>query len=64
MAENKITPQFVTELREKLNLTQAELAYKLDVSITTVSRWESGTCTPHKYHRKALERLGKKTQSA
>ncbi len=32
----------IKQLREKLGLTQLELAYHLGVSITTVSRWEVG----------------------
>lgn len=36
-----ITGAVIKELREKNNLTQAELAEKLNVSDKTVSKWET-----------------------
>lgn len=37
-----VTGETVKSLREKLGLTQAELAAKLSVSDKTVSKWETG----------------------
>jgi len=34
--------------RAKLNLSQAELAKELNVSLPTVSRWENGKANPTK----------------
>jgi len=33
-----------------VNLTQKELAYLLDMPMTTISRWENGSRTPGVYH--------------
>ena len=41
-----VTGAMIRELREKQNLTQAELAEKLFVSDKTVSKWESGKGYP------------------
>ena len=38
--------KFISELRKQKDMTQKELADKLFVSDKTVSRWESGKCTP------------------
>lgn len=38
----------VLYVRAKLNLSQTELAEKLKVSFTTVSRWENGKVEPTK----------------
>lgn len=35
---------FIAELRKKKNMTQKDLAEKLNVSITAVSKWERGIC--------------------
>lgn len=37
-----MTPEEVRQLRQKLGLTQAELAYKLGVTVTCVANWEAG----------------------
>ena len=41
-----ITGALIKELREKNNMTQAELAKKLSVSDKTVSKWETGKGLP------------------
>ncbi len=41
-----VTGAVIKELREKLNLTQAELANKLNVSDKTISKWETGKGYP------------------
>ena len=41
-----VTGTTIKELREKRNLTQAELADKLQVSSKTVSKWETGKGLP------------------
>lgn len=37
-----VTGAVIKALREKANLTQAQLAEKLDVSDKAVSKWETG----------------------
>ena len=50
----------VKGLRQRLGLTQQELATRLDVSISTVARWEGGG----KVSRLALRRLEALAQQA
>lgn len=47
------------EVRERRGLTQAQIADRLEVDKSTVSKWESGDSTPlRKYRRKLCELLG------
>lgn len=47
------------EMRERQGLTQAQIADRLEVDKSTVSKWESGDSTPlRKYRRKLCELLG------
>ncbi len=43
---NYITGKIIKELREKVGLTQAELASKINVSDKTISKWETGKGLP------------------
>ena len=43
---NYITGKIIKELREKENLTQIELANKINVSDKTISKWETGKGLP------------------
>ena len=44
-------------LRSKLNLSQEQLAARLNVSFATVNRWESGKVTPQKAQLEAVQKL-------
>jgi type I restriction enzyme M protein len=44
-------------LRNKLNLSQEELAGRLGVSFATVNRWEGGSSKPQRAQREAIEKL-------
>ena len=47
------------ELRERRGLTQAQIADRLNVDKSAVSKWESGDSTPLRKYRPALcELLG------
>lgn len=47
------------EMRERQGLTQTQIADRLEVDKSTVSKWESGDSTPlRKYRRKLCEMLG------
>ena len=47
-------------IRASLNLTQTELAKHLNVSFTTINRWETGKVRPSKKAEMALEIFCKK----
>ena len=38
--------KFISELRKEKNMTQEELAEKLDVTNKSISRWENGKTMP------------------
>ena len=39
-------PELLKEVRQKLGITQEELAHELGVSFATVNRWENGKTKP------------------
>ena len=41
-------PQIVKMVREKLSMSQEELARALNVSFVTINRWENGRTHPNK----------------
>lgn len=46
MIDNYITGSVIKQLREQKNMTQAELAEKIDVSPKTISKWETAKGLP------------------
>lgn len=42
------------ELRERRGMTQTQIADRLEVDKSTVSKWESGDSTPLKKYRRKL----------
>ena len=52
----------IKSLRKSLNLSQAGLAGTLDVTVRTVSRWETGEVYPTSKIIRRLEMLEKKKQ--
>jgi putative transcriptional regulator len=53
--EQPYVGQLVKELRHLLNLTQEELANSLEVSFSTVSRWERAKSSPSSAASKLIE---------
>jgi DNA-binding transcriptional regulator YiaG len=54
------TPHFgdvIRRLRHRLHLTQEELARELDITVSTVNRWEQGHAKPSKLARLSLTRF-------
>jgi transcriptional regulator with XRE-family HTH domain len=49
----------VRSIREKIGITQAELAAKCGVTVTTVSRWETGKSSPDRRAQVILLQLAK-----
>src|SRR5947209_7189007 len=47
----------IRDLRKQLNLSQEQLAARLNVSYQTVNRWESGKVEPQKNQREAVQKL-------
>lgn len=50
-------PKAILRLRAKLNISQEELGKMLDVSFTTVNRWENGHFEPTKIIKVKLDEL-------
>ena len=44
--DNKKTGMFISQRRKEMNLTQKELAEKLNVTDKAVSKWETGNGAP------------------
>ena len=45
----------IRHIREKLKLSQEELAHELGVSFATVNRWENGSYNPSRLAKKAVQ---------
>ena len=52
-------PDEIKEIRKRLKLTQAQFAYKVGVTVTTISRWESGRVAPHQLAVDKIKELAK-----
>lgn len=54
--KNKDVSNLIKELRDKLDLTQEQLAQKVGVTFSTINNWEKGNRTPHPFlFQKILE---------
>lgn len=62
MAKRKVAtdwPKRLRKLRDKLDLTQAEMAAKIGVSLRTYVYWEAGKFQPLKVWLQQIDRLSK-----
>jgi len=50
----------IKELRLRLGMSQEKFAYKLGVSVPTVSRWERGTFKPSQLGELRLKQLNRR----
>ena len=57
MTEPRDIPATLRAIREALDLTQEELADRLDVSFASVNRWEGGKVKPQRASREAIAAL-------
>src|SRR5206468_3845893 len=57
MSKTKPFGEQVRLLRSALNLSQEQLASRLNVSFATVNRWESGKVEPQKAQLEGVEKL-------
>ncbi len=49
----------ISAMREKLGMTQEELAHAIGVTVSTLNRWENGHIAPSRLARNALDHLAK-----
>jgi DNA-binding transcriptional regulator YiaG len=56
----KIETIDIREMRVKLGFTQEDLARKLGLALSTISKWEQGVTSPSRLAREKLEKLFKK----
>lgn len=54
-----IYSKIIILIRAKLNITQEEMAKKLDVSFATINRWENGHTIPSRRYIYMLEEICK-----
>lgn len=54
--------KLIKELREKLILSQEEMAIVLDVSFTSINRWENGKTIPTIKARRKIVKFCKKNK--
>ncbi len=52
----------ISQLRQRLAMTQEEFAHAIGVTVSTVNRWENGHIEPSRLARKAMQGLA--TQAA
>lgn len=57
MSKESNFPALIRAYRTKVNLSQEQLAARLNVSFATVNRWESAGVKPQKAQREALQKL-------
>ena len=55
--EKELFKEKVRRLREKKGWAQEDLAREIDVSLSTVQRWEGKGAKPIRHARRELERL-------
>jgi DNA-binding transcriptional regulator YiaG len=53
----EVAPGDIRELRERLGLTQKDMAELLEVSSSSITNWEAGRATPGRKSRKRIEQL-------
>jgi DNA-binding transcriptional regulator YiaG len=56
----KVEPIDIKAIRLELGFTQEDLARKLNVSLSAVSKWEQGVSSPSGLAREKIEKLLKK----
>ena len=51
--------KLLLQIRAKFNISQQELADRMNVSFTTINRWENGKTMPTKKHLCIIENICK-----
>ena len=55
--KKKIYGQIILELREKNNLTQAQLGEKININSNAISKWENGVTLPNEENIVKLNKI-------
>ncbi len=55
--DNKDIPKLIGQIRNKMNVTQEELASKLEVAFSTLNRWENGKIVPQSRQKQKILKL-------
>ena len=55
------TARLIAQLRTQLNMSQEELAARLNVAFATINRWESGKSKPQRAQRALIETLAEES---
>ena len=61
LTDSLVVTNALRAIRAKLDLTQEQLAKKLDVSFATINRWENGSSKPREVQRKIITSLIEKS---
>lgn len=56
-------PEEITELRNKLCVSQEKFAQMLGATVVTINRWENGKAKPSRLYIKELKELGERSGS-
>ena len=56
----KKEPVDIKAIRQELGFTQEDLARKLNLALSTVSKWEQGVSSPSRLAREKVHKLVKK----
>ncbi len=62
MADKEDFTIIIVSIREKLNLSQEEMASRLGVSFSTLNGWENGRRTPRAKHARAIMAMAEETE--
>uniref|UniRef100_A0A6H1Z8D9 Putative DNA binding, helix-turn-helix domain containing protein n=1 Tax=viral metagenome TaxID=1070528 RepID=A0A6H1Z8D9_9ZZZZ len=57
MGRGKLTPEQVKTIRERLGMTQQELATACDMTLSSVSRWERGIGVPSRVATRTIKEV-------
>jgi len=63
LEQQRMEPERIRLLRQKLQLTQEDFAHLIGVTFSTVNRWENGKSAPNRIAYRLLAGLEKKARA-